>query len=299
MSLFNVFNNNKPKEDPERPLVRKYATAKLPGSDKRLVDVSRDVAKKLKMDPNMLASSFLVEGGNEIFREDGFPISTAYDVASRRGDFDQGEYMADAFYVAGLDNWGDIAPRLKKKGYIPENLDYQLYPAWNEAVEKNIVKRDSKGNITQYVMPEKLVRTAYEGQGDEQIAAIEEINKSLSKKGIKPNQTAAFRNYEDMILAKGAFLREFQDQVEDYANKKGVKMSDEEKNYLTMSAYNGGMGTAMDLIDMMKSGSKVVQTGGKNVAAHKNVGKRLKYMGFMGDLFTPMPVTGSIQSANK
>lgn len=299
MSLFNVFNNGKTKEDPERPLVRKYATAKLPGSDKRLVDVSRDVAKKLKMDPNMLTSSFLVEGGNEIFREDGFPVSTAYDIASRRGVFDEGKYRADAFYVAGLDNWGEVATKLKKKGYIPENMDYQIYPAWNETVEKNIVKRDNKGNIVEYVMPENLVRAAYEGQGDEQVAAIEEINKSLAKKGITPNQTAAFTNYEDMILAKGAFLKDFQDQVEEYANKKGVKMSDEERNYLTMSAYNGGMGTAMGLIDMMKSGSKVVKTGGKNVAAHRNVGKRLKYMGFMGDLFTPMPVTGSMQSANQ
>ena len=285
----------KPADNGERKLVRKYATSVLPGGKKSLVDVSRDVAKKLNLDPNMITSSALVEGVNAMFNPKNKMVnggldwaSGAYYTAGERGLVDINKYPVDAFYYAGLDNFGPMVEGLKKKGYLPKDMDFALYPAWNESVERSINK---------YVKDKNLIKVAYEGQGEAKFKAIDQINSILSKQGIKPNQTVAFKNPEDMIMAKGAWLRDMADQVESYAAKRKVNLTPEEKNYLIMSGYNGGPGTMQSLVDDMAAGNKnITKTGGKNKAAHTHVKKRLDYMGYLSDVFsTPFPQQGSLQ----
>ena len=65
-SLFNVVDPG------ERNLVRKLASTPLPmGKGRSLVDVSKEVGSKLGINPNMLASSSLVEGVNQLFTKGG------------------------------------------------------------------------------------------------------------------------------------------------------------------------------------------------------------------------------------
>lgn len=285
----------KPENDGERKLVRKYATTVLPGGKKNLVETSREVAKRLNLDPNMLTSSALVEGVNAMFNpknkmvNGGLEVaSSAYWTAGDRNQLDVDKYPVDAFYYAGLDNFGPVADKLKKKGYLPKDMDYALYPAWNESVERSINK---------FVTDKNLIKTAYEGQGEAKFKAIDQINNILANNGVKPNMTVAFKTPEDMIMAKGAWLRDMADQVDEYAAKKKVKLSPEEKNYLIMSGYNGGPGTMHSLINDIAAGNKeITKTGGKNKAAHTHVKKRMDYMNYLSDIFsTPFPQQGSLQ----
>jgi hypothetical protein len=95
--------------------------------------------------------------------------------------------------------------------------------------------------------------------------------------------TAAFKNNEDALLAKAAYIRHFQDQVKDYSAKKNLKLGREALDYMTMSAYNGGMGNAIKMMDEMSTG-KVSQkefidkgmTSRKGV--HKNIVPRIEKM---------------------
>lgn len=279
----------------ERKLVRKYATTILPGGKKSLVDVSKEAAKRLNLDPNMVTSSALVEGVNAMFNPKNKMVgaglewvSGAYSTAGERGQVDTNKYPVDAFYYAGLDNFGPMVEGLKKKGYLPKDMDFAIYPAWNESVERSINK---------YVTDKNLIKTAYDGVGDAKFKAIDQINSILAKKGVKPNQTVAFKNPEDMIVAKAAWLRDMSDQVEAYAAKKKVQITPEEKNYLIMSGYNGGPGTMQSLINDMAGGVKnITKVGGKNRAAHTHVRKRLDYMGYLSDVFSaPFPQQGSLQ----
>lgn len=302
MALLDLFASNltgapmpKPQNDGERKLVRKYATTVLPGGKKNLVETSREVAKKLGLDPNMLTSSSLVEGVNAMFNpknkmvEGGLDwASEAYFTAGNRGQLDIRKFPVDAFYYAGLDNFGPVAENLKKKGYLPKDMEYALYPAWNESVERSINK---------FVTDKNLIKTAYEGQGEAKFKAMDQINDILAKNGVKPNQTVAFKTPEDMIMAKGAWLKDMADQVDSYASKKKVKLTPEEKNYLIMSGYNGGAGTMQSLINDMAAGNKeITKTGGKNKAAHTHVKKRLDYMNYLSDIFeAPFPQQGSLQ----
>jgi len=288
-------SNTPPPENGEKKLVRKYATTVLPGGKKTLIDVSKEVAKNLNLDPNMLASSALVEGVNLMFNPKNKMMgsgldwaSDAYYTAGERGQLDINKYPVDAFYYAGLDNFGNMVEGLKKKGYLSKDMDFAVYPAWNESVERSINK---------YVKDKNLIKTAYEGKGEERFKAMDQINEILAKYGIKPNQTVAFKNPEDMIAAKGAWLRDMSDQVDAYAAKKKVKLTPEEKNYLIMSGYNGGPGTMQGLINDMAAGVKnITKVGGKNRAAHTHVKKRMDYMGYMTDMYSsPFPQQGSLQ----
>ena len=284
MSLLDVMNG---KPNPEKGLVRKYATSPLPkGKGKNLADLSKEIGKQLGINPNMLASSSLVEGANILFDTKAGGESSAYEIAAEGGMVDRSKYPIDAFLLAGLDNFGPMANKLKSKGYLPKDVDFQVYPAWNEQTEKSIAKFDRSGNITEYIMPKDIVDKAYFGTGKERQAAVQSINSKLKSKGIEPVQTVAFTNSEDMIKAKGAYLRELQDETLAYAKKKGITPKGEELDYLVMSAYNGGAGAMQELVDQIKAGEKeVTKKGGKRQQVHQNVSKRIGYMGYMSDLF--------------
>lgn len=296
-----IFNSVNPGE---KDLVRKLASAPLPmGKGRSLVDVSKEVGSKLGINPNMLASSSLVEGVNQLFTKGGSVRSAAYEDAADRGEIDRSKYPVDAFYYAGIDNFGPVAETLKQKGYLPKDVDYKLYPAWNEATERNIAKFDNKGNVVEYYMPKQVVDAAYFGEGPQRQQAQVQINNLLKAKGVSPVQTVAFTNTEDMIKAKGAYLKYLQDQTKSYASKVGVKPTDKEMDYLVMSAYNGGEGTMRKIVDKIKLGEKeITKKGGPNVQAHKNVSKRVEYMEYLSDLLNSVQAPtykGIIQKQTK
>lgn len=98
----------------------------------------------------------------------------------------------------------------------------------------------------------------------------------------KTVKTAAFKTNEDALIAKGAFLKLFRDDVRDYAKKIGLPLNKESEDYLTMSAYNGGMGNAKIMIDELATGynPKVFIKEGKTSrkGVHKNIAPRMERM---------------------
>lgn len=98
----------------------------------------------------------------------------------------------------------------------------------------------------------------------------------------KTVKTAAFKSNEDAMIAKGAFLKMFRDDVRNYATKIGLPLNKEAEEYLTMSAYNGGMGNAKIMIDELATGYNpdVFIKGGKTSrqGVHKNVAPRVEKM---------------------
>jgi hypothetical protein len=103
--------------------------------------------------------------------------------------------------------------------------------------------------------------------------------------------TAAFRNNEDALVAKGAFLRDLQDKVKSYSSKKGVKLDPDTENYLVMSAYNGGMGNAQIMLDEISSGkykqSDYVSKGlTSRQGVHKNVAPRMSKINMLKQLIS-------------
>ena len=86
-------------------------------------------------------------------------------------------------------------------------------------------------------------------------------------------------NNEDALIAKGAMIRDIADQVDYYANKKGVKIRPEDRDYFILSAYNGGFGNAKMMLDEYaadKDQSTYVSKGRTKIqGVHKNVAPRL------------------------
>lgn len=102
--------------------------------------------------------------------------------------------------------------------------------------------------------------------------------------------TAAFRNNEDAVLAKAAYMRDFMDTVKEEATKRGLKLEDRELKYFTMAGYNGGPGAIKVMLDeVAASGGKVsdfIKTGSKKKGqVHKNVSPRMDKMDFFESLF--------------
>lgn len=61
--------------------------------------------------------------------------------------------------------------------------------------------------------------------------------------------TAAFKTHRDALMAKAAMLRDAQDQVEDYAKKRGISLGEQEKAYFTSASYNSGFGRGKQMIE--------------------------------------------------
>lgn len=106
--------------------------------------------------------------------------------------------------------------------------------------------------------------------------------------------SAAFKSNEDALVAKAAYLRDFQDQVQEYASKKGLKLDTDTREYLTMSAYNGGMGNAKIMVDELASGKydpkEYIAKGlTSRKGVHKNIEPRIKKMKWIYDDFLNIP----------
>jgi hypothetical protein len=114
----------------------------------------------------------------------------------------------------------------------------------------------------------------------------------------QPITTGAFKNNEDAILAKSAYMRHFMDQVKDYSSKKKLNLDRDAIEYLTMSAYNGGMGNAKIMIDELASGKvspkdfiEKGMTSRKGV--HKNIAPRIEKMKWIDKM-----VSGPVAPSN-
>lgn len=84
-------------------------------------------------------------------------------------------------------------------------------------------------------------------------------------------RTAAFKSHEDALTAKAAMLRDIQDQVEDYAKRKGVKLGEEEKAYFTSASYNAGLGRGKQIMDEFISSPNRKEFISKGLTAYKQV----------------------------
>jgi hypothetical protein len=133
----------------------------------------------------------------------------------------------------------------------------------------------------------KLVKKGYLTK-DFKYRPYEAVNEQKQKVN-----TAAFRNNEDALLAKAAYLKDFMDNVKDEAKKKGVDLTDRELKYFTMAGYNGGMGSVKVMFDEMneqkQKASDYIKTGSKKKAGvHKNVVPRMTKMDYLSSLFDPI-----------
>lgn len=224
---------DKPKVKSEKVLINRLLNSKLPTDEKTALDLLRRVSAKSRVPLEFLTANALQEGLVDAVRR------------QRGDDWYETDYPVNGYEYYGLDTFGSAAPRLKSKGYIPKDMDYNQYSETNEKGES--------------VTP------------------------------------AAFKSNEDALTAKAAYLKDFRDSVREYSSKKGLKMEPKTEQYLTMAAYNGGMGNARKMIDEL-SGGKVSQkdyiekglTSRKGV--HKNIAPRMEKMNWILQMATgPAP----------
>jgi hypothetical protein len=106
----------------------------------------------------------------------------------------------------------------------------------------------------------------------------------------KSVNTAAFKNNYDAIRAKAAYLRHEGDRVYQYADKLKLKLSPEEQSFFTMTAYNGGLGSAQAMLDALKksglSAEEYIKRGKTPKGqVYKNVKPRYDMMAELLDVF--------------
>lgn len=104
-------------------------------------------------------------------------------------------------------------------------------------------------------------------------------------------KSASFRNNEDALTAMGAMMRELRDKVSSYSAKKGLNLTPKMQDYLTMSAYNGGFGNAMQMVDEVAAGrydqDKYISGGmTSRKGVHKNVAPRIEKQGWISEMYS-------------
>lgn len=83
-----------------------------------------------------------------------------------------------------------------------------------------------------------------------------------------------FKNVESALQAKAALLKYSEDDVQRYADQKGIKLPPEAKEFFTLVSYNGGEGTAHSMLkDYNENG--LVQSG-SYLSKRPTSGKGLK-----------------------
>jgi YD repeat-containing protein len=94
-------------------------------------------------------------------------------------------------------------------------------------------------------------------------------------------KTVAFKNNEDALVAKAAFLNSMKDDVVNYAKNKGIDISNdpEAQKYFTLVSYNGGFGNAQKSINeyaLAKDKKAYFQGQTKLQGIYKNIAPRLE-----------------------
>lgn len=68
----------------------------------------------------------------------------------------------------------------------------------------------------------------------------------------EPLKASAFNSDANAVLAKSAMMRNSQDQLNDYAKKNNINLSDAQKNFFLLANYNGGEGNMQKMIQSYK-----------------------------------------------
>lgn len=221
-----------PKKKSEKKIINKLINKKLGVDNRNALDILRRASQKTGVPVDMLAANAFQEGIFDAIRTQNF-------------DFGSEEYPVSGFASYGMDTFGSSADKLRKKGYLPADFDYEDDFPYNE-----------KGK---------------------------EVN------------SANFRTNEDALVAKAAYLKDFKDSVLDYSNKKKLKLEPKTEQYLTMAAYNGGLGNAMKMIDELSKGVSQKDFVEKGLTSrkgvHKNIAPRMDKMALFRQIATgPAPL---------
>jgi len=221
-----------PKKKSEKKIVNKLINKKMPADNRNALDILRRASQRTGVPVDFLAANAFQEGMFDAIRN---PTS----------EYASENYPVSGFASYGMDTFGSSADKLRKKGYIPSDFDYE------DAFPEN-----EKG---------------------------EEVN------------SANFKTNEDALVAKAAYLKDFRDSVVDYSNKKKLKLEPKTEQYLTMAAYNGGMGNAMKMIDELSKGVSQKDFVEKGLTSrkgvHKNIVPRMDKMALFRQIATgPAPL---------
>jgi hypothetical protein len=217
----------------EKKLLSGYWDTEIPLDKKKVRDLVQTAAKQAGIRPETLYASSYQEG---LRNAQYIGTDQAYGEEMSPDD----DYPVNGFFQMGVDTFGDAAERLKKKGYIPQDFDYQPYKATNEKSQ--------------------------------------DVNSGL------------FKTVQDGLIAKAAMMRDLQDQVSEYASKKGLKVDGDELDYLTMAGFNGGFGRVKQMVDEIttqhRGDAKAYVRGGKTslTGIHKNISPRMRYMEIMREV---------------
>ncbi len=261
----------------EKMMTNKWLGGKLPGSDRPTYDILKQVAEETggEISPELLGGSVAQEGGVWAYTRPN-EKSGAY----LNSTVDKKQFPVDAFKNYGLDNITTALPDLIKKGYLPADFGNRMKPfkASNEQDEKKYYQT----LFTQLQQEGTIDKNAKFETGNKSYDMIDEKAKYLKSQAPVLGQsanTAAFKTHEDAIRAKAAFMRDFQDKVKDKITKSGAKVSKEDRDKITLVAYNAGMGNANDVIEKMAA-YKGKDFWGEYEAGHSyvknNVNPRLK-----------------------
>lgn len=220
------------KEKSEKKIVNKLINKKLGVDNRNALDILRRASQRTGVPVDFLAANAFQEGMFEAIR-------------TQNAEYGSDEFPVSGYIHYGMDTFGSNADRLKKKGYIPNELEYQ-----------------------------------------------DDFNQSEKGEDV---QSANFRTNEDALVAKAAFLKDFRDSVVDYSNKKKLKLEPKTEQYLTMAAYNGGIGNAMKMIDELSKGVSQKDFVEKGLTSrkgvHKNIAPRMDKMALFRQIATgPAPL---------
>lgn len=134
-----------------------------------------------------------------------------------------------------------------------------------------------------------------------------------SKRVNEKNQSVNSANFYDTkaaLQAKAAMLRDAQDQVQAYADKNKIPLTDKAKQFLTLAQYNGGPGAAQGMLqEFNKSGTlandaflKAKDPKSKYGQVYDNVNQRVQLANALegeGYKFDPTPAPAPQPIVNK
>lgn len=184
-----------PKKKSEKEIINKLINKKMPVDYRNALDILRRASKKTGVPVDFLAANAFQEGMFDVIRNP----TTEY--ASE-------EYPVSGFVGYGLDTFGSSADKLKKKGYIPSDFDYEpTYPINEKGqmvnsanfrtnedalVAKAAFLKDFRDSVVDYSNKKKLklepkteqylTMAAYTGGMGNAMKMIDELSKGGSQK---------------------------------------------------------------------------------------------------------------------
>ena len=171
MALYDLMGED-PKKQSEKVIIKKLLNKKMSLDNKSAFELINNVASKSGITPSFLAANALQEGMNLAINDDNSEKSGAY----WEQNVEEDKYPVDGFLYYGLDRFGEVADKLKKKGYIPEGFDYREYGSKNEK-KQNIRTAAFKNNEDALFAKAAMIRDLKDS-----------VNDYAKSKGIKLEQ---------------------------------------------------------------------------------------------------------------